>query len=177
MSVVTTPPPVKPFAAIFGGSTSAIDQGLAALNQILGEEPDLISPEFSITETAYYEKEMGPDLKKIYISWPTLISPEQLVNIKLAAMSWEQQNSPDGSRRANVDPGYIFSGGLVLSTAKFRGHRLPLGQGIWGELTLNYHHRQFQPFPWTYLDYQHPDIQAWLLKMRQHYMAKMKEKP
>lgn len=176
MSFVTESPPVKPFAAVFAGETSAIVTGLTALNCIMGEEPDILSPEFPVVETAYYEKEMGAGLRKVYVSWPSLVAPEHLVDIKLQAMSWEQGNSPDGRRRSNLDPGYIFSGGLVLSTAKFRGHRLPLGRGIWGELTLNYHQGQFMSFPWTYLDYQRPDIQVWLMMMRQNYMAKMKEK-
>ena len=175
MSFVTAPPPVKPFAAVFAGETGAIVEGLMAVNNILGEEPDILSPEFPVVETAYYEKEMGANLRKVYASWPSLVSPEHLVDVKLQTMKWEQRNSPGGRRRSNLDPGYIFSGGLVLSTAKFRGHRLPLGRGIWGELTLNYHQGQFMSFPWTYLDYQRPDIQVWLMMMRQNYMAKLKE--
>ena len=178
MSVVTEPPPVKPFAAGVAGETGAIVEGLMAVNRVLGEEPDILSPEFPVVETADYEKEMGPHLRKVYASWPSLVSPENLVDIKLQTMKWEQQkqNAPGGRRRANLDPGYIFSGGLVLSTAKFRGHRLPLGKGIWGELTLNFHQGQFMSFPWTYLDYQRPDIQVWLMMMRQNYMAALKNK-
>lgn len=177
MSFVAAPPPVKPFAAVFAGETGALVEGLTAITGILGEEPDILSPEFPVIETAYYEKEMGPRLRKVYVSWPSLVSPENLVEVKLQTMRWEQQNAPGGRRRFNLDPGYIFSGGLVLSTAKFRGHRLPLGKGIWGELTLNYHQGQFMSFPWTYLDYQRPDVQVWLMMMRRDYMSKLKETP
>ncbi|MDR1044053.1 MAG: DUF4416 family protein [Candidatus Adiutrix sp.] len=175
MSVVTEVPPVKPFAAVFAGDRSRLVEGLRGLNAIFGQDPDILSPEFPVVETAYYEEEMGPGLSKVYASWPTLISPENLADVKLRAMAWEQRNSPGGRRLANLDPGYIFSGGLVLSTGKFRGHRLPLGQGLWGELTLNFHQGQFMPFPWTYLDYQRPDVQVWLMMMRQAYMAALKE--
>lgn len=176
MSVITTPPKVKPFAAIFAAERALIVEGLLGLSSILGSEPDILSPEFPVIETAYYEEEMGGGLLKVYASWPGLISPEHLVDIKLAAMAWERQNSPEGRRRVNLDPGYIFSGGLVLSTGKFRGHRLPLGRGIWGELTLNYHQGQFMSFPWTYLDYQRPDVQVWLMMMRQSYMTALKQR-
>lgn len=175
MSVISEPPKVKPFAAIFARERANIVKGLLAVNGILGSEPDVLSPEFPVSETAYYEKEMGEGLMKIYAAWPGLISPESLVDIKLKAMNWENQTSVDGRRIANLDPGYIFSGGLVLSTGKFRGHRLPLGRGIWGELTLNYHQGQFMAFPWTYLDYQKPEVQVWLMMMRQGYMAAMKQ--
>ena len=176
MSVVTEAPAVKPFAAVFAGDRSRLVEGLMGLNAIFGQEPDILSPEFPVIETAYYEEEMGSGLTKIYASWPALMSPENLVEVKQKAMSWEQRNSPGGQRRANLDPGYIFSGGLVLSTGKFRGHRLPLGRGLWGELTLNFHQGQFMAFPWTYLDYQRPDVQIWLMMMRQAYMAALKER-
>ncbi|MDR2947423.1 MAG: DUF4416 family protein [Candidatus Adiutrix sp.] len=176
MSSITEAQPVKPFAAIFAQNTAALAEGLMAFSRIMGEEPDILSPEFPVVETAYYEKEMGPGLRKVYASWPSLMSPESLVDIKLRAMEWEQQNAPGGHRRFNLDPGYIFSGGLVLSTAKFRGHRLPLGRGIWGELTLNFHQGGFLSFPWTYLDYQRPEIQEWLITMRKRCMADLNKK-
>ncbi|MDR3038952.1 MAG: DUF4416 family protein, partial [Candidatus Adiutrix sp.] len=110
MSVIAASPPVKPFAAVFSGDQGHIVAGIMGLNAILGGEPDIVSPEFPISETAYYEKEMGPDLLKVYVSWPNLMAPENLVAVKLAAMDWERQNSPGRRRLANLDPGYIFSG-------------------------------------------------------------------
>ena len=175
MSIITESPPIKPFAAVFAAERAHLVEGLMAMNTLFGGDPDILSPEYPVVETAYYEEEMGPGLIKVYASWPTLMAPERLVEIKLAAMNWERQNSPGGHRRVNLDPGYIFTGGLVLSTGKFRGHRLPLGRGIWGELTLNFHQGQFMAFPWTYLDYQRPDVQVWLMMMRQAYMAALKE--
>lgn len=176
MSVITPPPQVKPFAAVFASDRTLIVEGLMGISSILNAEPDILSPAFPVMETAYYKEEMGADLLKIYASWPNLISPESLVEIKLATMAWERDNSPSGRRSVNLDPGYIFSGGLVLSTGKFRGHRLPLGSGVWGELTLNYHQGHYMSFPWTYLDYQRPDVQVWLTMMRQAYMAALKQR-
>ena len=175
MSVITEAPKVKPFAAVFAADRNWLVKGLTAMNGILGEDADIVSPEFPLIETTYYEAEMGEGLTKIYASWPTLVSPERLAEIKLSAMEWEKWNSSGGKRQANLDPGYVFSGGLVLSTGKFRGHRLPLGRGVWGELTLNFHKGQFMAFPWTYLDYQRPDVQVWLMMMRQACMAGLKE--
>lgn len=174
MSTITPSPKVKPFAAVFAGDRTRIVKGIMGLNAIFHDEPDIMSPEFPVIETAYYEKEMGPGLLKVYASWPRLINPETLVEVKLAAMEWEEGSVKAGQRSANLDPGYIFAGGLVLSTGKFRGHRLPLGRGVWGELTLNFHHGQFMAFPWTYLDYQRPDIQVWLMMMRQTYMTQQR---
>jgi hypothetical protein len=174
VSVIAPSPPVKPFAAVFAGGSGHIVAGIRGLSAILGQEPDLVSPEFPLQETDYYEKEMGPDLVKVYVSWPGLAEPEGLVEIKLAALEWEVRHAPDGRRLANLDPGYVFSGGLVLSTGKFREHRLPLGRRVWGELTLTFRQGRFQTMPWTYPDYQRPEVQAWLMMMRQAYLAALK---
>ena len=177
MSVLVPPPPVKPFAAVFSGDPGRVEDGLKALSAILEDEPDLVSPGFPLVETDYYEREMGPGLTKVYVSWPGLKSPESLVTIKLAALEWEARHSPGGRRLANLDPGYVFSGGLVLSTGKFREHRLPLGRGVWGELTLSYRQGRFLSLPWTYPDYQRPDVQDWLIVMRRALLAALKEEP
>ena len=174
MSAIVPSPPVKPFAAVFAGDLGHVAAGIMGLNVILGSEPDLVSQEFPLVETNYYEREMGPDLVKVYASWPGLRSPESLVELKLAALEWEGRHARDGRRPANLDPGYVFSGGLVLSTGKFREHRLPLGRGVWGELTLAYRQGQFQPLPWTYPDYQRPEVQVWLMMMRQAYLESLK---
>jgi hypothetical protein len=59
-----------------------------------------------------------------------------------------------GDRRLlNLDPGYISLGKLVLATTKDYSHRLYLGQGIYGEVTLYYRHGAFHPWEWTYPDY------------------------
>ena len=47
-------------------------------------------------------------------------------------------------------------------------HRLYLGQGVCGDLTLLYQDDSFQPLPWTYPDYAHAEIRtffAWLRKI------------
>lgn len=174
MSTLIPAPKVKPFAAIFASSEDFLVKGLMCMSSIIGCQPDIVSPGFPVNETAYYQKEMGSSLIKIYASWPKLMPPENLVQAKLATMECEKAHSVAGRRLINIDPGYIFSGGLVLSTGKFRGHRLPLGHCVWGELTLNFHQGKFMSFPWTYLDYQNEQVQEWLLKMRQSCMDQLR---
>ncbi len=165
---------MKPFAAIFAAQPARINKGIEAMSNYLNEEPDIVSPPFIVSETKFYTSEMGSKLEKVYLTWPTLFHPEKLIDFKLAAMAWEDDSADEkGNRTVNIDPGYIFHGGLVLSTGKFRGHRLFIGQGLWAELTLNYHRGQFQAFPWTYLDYQLPEVQNYLRAMRKVYFKKI----
>jgi hypothetical protein len=88
-------------------------------------------------------------------------------------MDLADQSSDPPRRRVNLDPGYVFGGGLVLSTGKFAGHRLYLGERIWGELTLFYR-RGFQTLPWTYRDYQSPLLAILLAEMRKAFLASAK---
>lgn len=175
MSILKELPPVKAFAAVFAQDSALIHEAVQALSAYLGAEPDIVSPEFPLKETRYYEPEMGAGLVKVYASWPGLMNPEDLVALKLWAMDFENTRLIDGQRQVNVDPGYIGSGGLVLSTGKFRGHRLPLGRSVWGELTLHYHQGEFQAFPWSYQDYKSPEVQEYLMKMRKALMLSLRE--
>jgi hypothetical protein len=181
MNSLAEPPSVKFFLAAFGQDPGLVGQAADRLARefkggFLGR-PDHESPPRPITETAYYDREMGPGLVKVYLSWPGLGSPAWLVPLKLAAMGLEAELSArEGGqprRRVNLDPGYVFGGGLVLSTGKYAGHRLYLGGRVWGELTLLYR-RGFKALPWTYLDYQSPEILGLLTQMRKTYLAAAK---
>lgn len=165
MSRIKPLPPVKLIVAAFAPSEALIREGTAPLAAVAGPV-DYQSPAISLAETTYYTDEMGPGLIKKYLSFAPLATPAALPPLKLEAMAVERAFSSAGRRRINLDPGYIFAGGLVLATAKFSGHRLYLGEGLWGELTLHYHRGAFTPQRWTYPDYQRPDVQGFLAEIR-----------
>jgi hypothetical protein len=165
---------MKFFLAVYSQDPALIEEGASALTRafeggILGE-PDIQSRDFPITETDYYAPEMGANLLKRYLTFPNHLTPDALVDLKLCAMALEKERSVMGRRRINLDPGYIFSGGLVLSTGKFSGHRLYLGKGVWGELTLLYRSKSFVALPWSYQDYLAPELQPVLHLMRESYL-------
>jgi hypothetical protein len=186
MSLLVDPPKVKYFLAAFGQDPVLLSEAIERLSRQFAEgilgQPDLQSRPRPFTETTFYDREMGEGLVKIYLTWPNLIPVDRLVELKLLAMELErelaetQDNSSLPRRRVNLDPGYIFSGGLVLSTGKFAGHRLYLGQKIWGELTLFYR-QGFTPLPWSYRDYQDPEILTLLTQARQIYLSSLRNLP
>jgi hypothetical protein len=142
---------------------------------ILGA-PDVQSPDMPMPGEAYYAREMGAGLLKRYLSSPARLEPGALADLKLLAMEIESRRlSPSGGRAVNLDPGYLSLGGLVLSTGKYSGHRLWLGRGVWGELTLMYRNGGFAPLPWTYLDYRDPEVHRHLLEMRRLLVAAERE--
>ena len=96
---------------------------------------------------------MGPDLTRIIFAFTKLLDPADLPSLKTWSNQLENAWSKNGSRRVNIDVGYVSLAKLVLASTKDHAHRLYLGQGIYGEVTLYYAGGEFQPWPWTYPDY------------------------
>ncbi len=103
--------------------------------------------------TDYYCPEMGDKIMRSYWVFEELIDPSALAAIKHETNSLEQRLALEGKRRVNLDPGMLGTARFCLATTKDRSHRLPLADGIYGELTLIYEHGVFKALPWTYPDW------------------------
>jgi len=112
---------------------------------------------------------MGAGIKRQFVSFTRLILTEQLPAIKLLTNEIEQDLALNGKRRVNIDPGYLNLAKVVLATTKDYSHRLYLGQGIYGEVTLTYAKGKFNPFPWTYPDYQTQAYRQFFEEIREIY--------
>ena len=110
----------------------------------------------------YYEGEMGVDLLKYYVIFRDTVCRSRLPAIKIGTNDIERRFSKDGRRVVNIDPGYLAVDKLVLASTKDFYHRLYLGDGIFGEVTLHYRRGRFRHFSWTYPDYQSPEFQKFL---------------
>jgi hypothetical protein len=130
----------------------------------------LVSEPFPFEDTDYYRASMGPGLKKQFWAAERLVDPGRLPELKRAANAWEADYAALGirpePRPLNVDPGYLTLAKLVLASTKDHAHRLYLGEGVYGEVTLNFRDRRWQPLPWTYPDYRRADYQAFLDQCR-----------
>ena len=139
----------------------------------------LASDAFAFTETDYYAAAMGPDLKKQFIACERLIDSGQLADIKRQTNEWEAEYAALGRhpepRPLNLDPGYITPAKLVLASTKDHAHRLYLGRGIYGEVTLFYKDRQWQHRDWTFPDYRRADYQQFFSQCRDYLRRRQKE--
>ncbi|HNY92028.1 MAG TPA: DUF4416 family protein, partial [bacterium] len=79
-----------------------------------------------------------------------------------------------GRRRVNLDPGYSEAAKLVLATTKNFGHRIYLGQGIYGDVQLFWRKGRFQSNPWTYPDYLEAKSLEFFSALRQDYLKEGK---
>ncbi len=131
---------------------------------------DYESPVIPFKYTSYYKKEMGSPLKRKFISFKKLISPEKIAKIKLLTNLIEEKLSISNKRQVNIDPGYISDAKLIFATTKDYFHRIYLSQGIYAEVTLKWRKHSFEPFEWTYPDYRSKEYLCILNKVRNNLM-------
>jgi len=125
--------------------------------------------------TPYYELEMGGDLRKLFITFLDLIKPEELPSIKVKTNLLEENYYIEKKRQVNIDPGYITQAKLVLSTTKNYSHRIYLGQGIFGDLHMQFSNKSYQAQPWTYPDYQDENNVQFFNSVRKRYLEQLAE--
>jgi len=172
--------PVLLIAAVFSRHAEALAWARERFSAAWGPVA-LASDEFEHRETTYYEKSMGPDLRKIFLAGERLIDPGTLPELKLAANRWEEEYRDTHShaevRPLNIDPGYLTEAKLVLASTKDRDHRLYLAQGIFAEVTLHYARGGWQSRPWTYPDYQRADYHAFFTRCRECLRERYRSSP
>ncbi len=134
----------------------------------------LVSRPFVFTESSYYETEMGSELCRQFIAFDRLIETERISEIKLRTIEIERSRfSGQSGRNANIDPGYLTSAKVVLVTTKNFQHRIYLGRGIYGEVTLRYRRKSYGPWEWTYPDYTRPESLEFFNNLRSLYREKL----
>ena len=136
----------------------------------------LVSDSFEFKETQFYERTMGPGIRKQFWAFERLVDPAELPAIKLETNEWEAAyRPPQGAsepRPLNLDPGYLTEAKLVLATTKDRDHRLYLDQGIYAECTLFFQGGNWRPREWTYPDYRRSDYHQFFLRCRDYLRSR-----
>jgi hypothetical protein len=130
---------------------------------------DFESETLTFIYTNYYEKEIGKELLRKFVSFAKLIPPEEITKIKILTNKIENRLSYKKQRKINIDPGYLDMAKLVLATTKDYKHRIYLNKGIFAEITLFYQDKTFQPWEWTYPDYKTPQYIRIFNQIRQIY--------
>jgi hypothetical protein len=166
------PQQVKIFIGLLITQLSLLPQVRRLLEENIGTI-DLSSPVLDFNYTNYYEAEMGTGLKRVFLGFSDLVTPDRVVNIKLYTNELEQTLSEGGKRLVNLDPGYLTAAKVVLVTTKDYAHRLYLGSGIYGEVTLVFSRKQFQPLAWTYPDYRSEAYHEFFRQLRSKYVMQL----
>jgi hypothetical protein len=170
------------------GTPKETEKAILFTGLLFGSEPDLLRAEdllkknigqladesdiFDWSHSDYYEDELGPNTKRKFILFDKLISPEEIVDVKLKTNEIENELSKDGKRTVNIDPGYIALGKLVLASTKNYCHRIYLGKGIYAEVTLYYRDDEFHPTPFTFNDFKQREYIEFFKKAREYLKTK-----
>ncbi len=150
--------PVKLIIGLLSSNSDYFEKAIRHLIYDFGDI-DKESSEIPFSYTHYYDKEMGGNIIRKWISFIDLIYENDLPEIKLHTNDLEQLYKPEyyEGRVVNIDPGFIALDKLVLATTKNYAHRIYMSEGIYGEVTLNFKKDSgFAPNPWTYPDYKDP---------------------
>jgi len=173
MSRLTTPDPVVGFLALLLSAGENADQAVMGMEAVCGKT-SLITDPIPFDYTAYYEKEMGPGLLRVFCFYDDPMQPEKLVEQKLFADGLEKRIAPTERRIVNIDPGYYNLDQVALSTGKYAQHRMYLGKGVYGDVELIFKAGSFQALPWTYPDYRSPEVIELFNDRRRKYRDRLR---
>ena len=166
--------PVKLIVGMFTAQETLFDEARVELSGTYGRV-DHVSPVWPFDFTTYYAEEFGEKLLRQFLAFEDLIDPATLPETKLYTNEFEQRFSLGSRRRINLDPGYIDLSKLVLATTKNHQHRLYLGRGVYGEVTLRFTRKSFRPWEWTYPDYRSDHYVQFFNEVRSTYLEQLRE--
>lgn len=172
MGNIREPERVTPVASVFSADERLIVDVQTRLAERLGQ-CSYISPMLAFSHSDYYFKEMGSNLRRRIFAFESLLDPGLLSDLKHFSNGLEQERAVDGSRRVNIDVGYVSLAKLVLASTKDHAHRLFLGKGIYGEVTLRFVRGHFVPWPWTYPDYASLEYRGIFEEIREIHRRKL----
>ncbi len=173
MGTAKTPDPVKLVVGLLAGSDTLLDEAIAALSERFGRVDASSGPRPWEVST-YYRDEMGPHLRRQFLSFGDLIAPGKLAGVKQMTNDMENAWRTATGRQVNIDPGYVATTKLVLASTKDAAHRVYLSGGIFAEVTLEFANGSFRPHAHTYPDYASPAAIAFFNAVRATYLAQLR---
>jgi len=172
MAVIAPFSQAKLVCGIIAGGDAPFARAEAALAGLYGPV-DGRSGTFPFDFSDYYEPQMGPGLRRGFLSFEPLIAPDRLSGIKIRTNDLEEEIKRElGStlRPVNLDPGMITAAALIMATAKDFAHRVPLRDGIYGHLELLFAKHGIRRLEWTYPDFRDGRYDRFFLQVRQTYL-------
>ena len=169
--------PVKFIVGILAISEDALARARELIDQRLGAI-DFASDIWPFTHSNYYAKEMSDKLLRQFVSLTAPGDPSGIAELKLASNAAEladaEARGRDSRRAINLDPGYITPAKLILATTKDYSHRVYLAQGIYAEVTLQYHKGHWEGFAWSYPDYAGPTYHHFFCQVRESLLEELR---
>ena len=140
------------FAVMYG----EIDAFNKYKNSLLQKYGKIIaeSPEYEFNFTDYYEEEFGTGLKKKILVFEKEINKEEIVGVKKEIGTLEGER---GSRRINIDPGFVSKEGVFLASDKKGAFKEKL-DGIFLHKVIGFTNGKTEVYKHTFADYRQEKI-------------------
>ncbi|MCF7934847.1 MAG: DUF4416 family protein [Synergistales bacterium] len=164
--------PVKLFVATLTPSEPWWQWALERMRERWGP-PEQISEAYSFQWTRYYDA-IGTELTRRLLSFQGLWDGEQLAQWKTTAVAIEEESGAT-QRRVNIDPGFIDGARLILASTKDRAQRIPIGNGLFAEVTLRYRSGKWAPFDYTFPDFASGIYAPFLSEIRARWVRKHRQ--
>lgn len=164
-------PVIPSKAKLFIGILFSTEDILAPAEKMLIKkygDLDFRTNSIPFVHTKYYS-DKGSAQYKVLLSFRKLIRREDIVEIKLYTNRLEKRFIENKIRKVNIDPGYLTLSNVYLATCKDFFHRTYLRKGVFLENEYRYVAKRFQPWDWTYPDYQKPEYLYFFHEMRRMY--------
>ncbi len=156
MAKAAPPPKVKLLCGMIASDVSLFDSAVERMSErfsLVDVRSDVMDFDF----THYYDAEMGSPLYRKFVAFTELVAPDSLIAAKCFTNELEEffaaEMNHQPARPINLDVGYIEESKLVLGSMKNFSHRVYLGSGVYGEVTLMYHKGKWDSLNWTFPDY------------------------
>jgi len=164
------PDRAKLFTGVLSASRELLPEVRKQLEKLFGPI-ELESEVFAFGSTNYYESQMGRNLSRVFYAFEPLVEQDTLAALKLATNKLEKEftGRRGVERPVNIDPGIMLSSKIILASCKDFSHRIYLGDGVYGEITLQYVKGEFQTLPWTFPDYRKEEYHAFFDNLRRRY--------
>lgn len=165
MSVRSEPRPARLVVSVIYRDERRFAEAVPRVESVAGPVRAAGGP-LPFDRTDYYGREMGAPLFRRFLAAERAVPRGSLAPIKVAMESIEAEMSEGGRRTVNLDPGLLTPENFILATGKNFSHRVYLGEGVFGDLTLVYRSGEFRPLPWTYPDYASEGVRSLLADLR-----------
>ncbi len=173
---------IKPFARVklVCGILTARDEDFAAAEERLAAHYGPIddrSLRAIFPGAGYYAAQMGPGLRRGFLSFAGLIDPTVLPAVKVSTNGLEAELSRSIGKEArlvNLDPGYLTAAALIMATAKDFSHRIPLGLGIYAHLEFLFTRNGIRTLEWTYPDFRGEAYGDFFPRVRRRYLEQLR---
>jgi hypothetical protein len=165
------PPKGRLIVSIIYNSMDGLADGLKLLEKQFGRV-QCETIEISYTSKEYAE-EMGEQLQRRFYSFERLVERDRLPEIKALCHKIEKQFGDlvhdYAFRTINIDPGILTPDNVVMASHREFNHRVYLGEGVFGELTLVYSRGRFVRLPWTPAEFCEGEAIDFFLRVRDSF--------